>query len=404
MPLTDVKVRSAKPEDKAYKLTDGEGMHLMVHPNGSKYWRLQYRFDGKQKTLALGVYPEITLSEARQRRDEAKRQIATGTDPSEQKKVDKQLRQTLVDNTFKAIALEWHEYKRPNWSKGYAEDLMEAFENDIFPDIGKRPIAEIKPLEMLTSLRKLEKRGVLDKLRKIRQACNQVFRYAIVTGRAENNPTSELASALPPPKATHYPHLLPDELPDFLRALSTYSGSKVTQLATRILMLTGVRTIELRQAEWKEFDFEKGLWEVPKERMKMRRPHLVPLSNQVIDALQQLYAVTGRYNLVFPGRNDITKPMSEASINQVLKRIGYHGKATGHGFRHTMSTILHEQGYNTAWIELQLAHVDKNTIRGTYNHAQYLEQRRGMLQWYGDFIDGLEHGDVKKVLVMGKRK
>ncbi|MEQ9883716.1 integrase arm-type DNA-binding domain-containing protein [Pectobacterium brasiliense] len=404
MPLTDVKVRSAKPEDKAYKLTDGEGMHLMVHPNGSKYWRLQYRFDGKQKTLALGVYPEITLSEARQRRDEAKRQIATGTDPSEQKKVDKQLRQTLVDNTFKAIALEWHEYKRPNWSKGYAEDLMEAFENDIFPDIGKRPIAEIKPLEMLTSLRKLEKRGVLDKLRKIRQACNQVFRYAIVTGRAENNPASELASALPPPKATHYPHLLPDELPDFLRALSTYSGSKVTQLATRILMLTGVRTIELRQAEWKEFDFEKGLWEVPKERMKMRRPHLVPLSDQVIDALQQLQAVTGRYNLVFPGRNDITKPMSEASINQVLKRIGYHGKATGHGFRHTMSTILHEQGYNTAWIELQLAHVDKNTIRGTYNHAQYLEQRRGMLQWYGDFVDGLEHGDVKKVVVMGKRK
>ncbi|MCA7012479.1 tyrosine-type recombinase/integrase [Dickeya dadantii] len=389
MPLTDVKVRSAKPEDKAYKLTDGEGMHLMVHPNGSKYWRLQYRFDGKQKTLALGVYPEITLSEARQRRDEAKRQIATGTDPSEQKKVDKQLRQTLVDNTFKAIALEWHEYKRPNWSKGYAEDLMEAFENDIFPDIGKRPIAEIKPLEMLTSLRKLEKRGVLDKLRKIRQACNQVFRYAIVTGRAENNPASELASALPPPKSTHYPHLLPDELPDFLRALSTYSGSKVTQLATRILMLTGVRTIELRQAEWKEFDFEKQLWEVPKERMKMRRPHLVPLSDQVIDALQQLYAVTGRYNLVFPGRNDITKPMSEASINQVLKRIGYHGKATGHGFRHTMSTILHEQGYNTAWIELQLAHVDKNTIRGTYNHAQYLEQRRGMLQWYGDFVDGL---------------
>ncbi|QPK14599.1 tyrosine-type recombinase/integrase [Pectobacterium versatile] len=404
MPLTDVKVRSAKPEDKAYKLTDGEGMHLMVHPNGSKYWRLQYRFDGKQKTLALGVYPEITLSEARQRRDEAKRQIATGTDPSEQKKVDKQLRQTLVDNTFKAIALEWHEYKRPNWSKGYAEDLMEAFENDIFPDIGKRPIAEIKPLEMLTSLRKLEKRGVLDKLRKIRQACNQVFRYAIVTGRAENNPASELASALPPPKATHYPHLLPDELPDFLRALSTYSGSKVTQLATRILMLTGVRTIELRQAEWKEFDFEKQLWEVPKERMKMRRPHLVPLSDQVIDALQQLHAVTGRYNLVFPGRNDITKPMSEASINQVLKRIGYHGKATGHGFRHTMSTILHEQGYNTAWIELQLAHVDKNTIRGTYNHAQYLEQRRGMLQWYGDFIDGLEHGDTRKIVVMGKRK
>lgn len=404
MPLNARQIETAKPQDKEYKLTDGAGLYLLIKPNGAKYWRLKYRVAGKEKKLSIGVYPDISLAEARLKREEARKIVASGGDPSEQKQVERQAKKINIDNTFKAIALEWHEYKRPNWSKGYAEDLMEAFENDIFPDIGKRPVAEVKPLEMLTTLRKLEKRGVLDKLRKIRQACNQVFRYAIVTGRAENNPASELASALPPPKATHYPHLLPDELPDFLRALSTYSGSKVTQLATRILMLTGVRTIELRQAEWKEFDFEKGLWEVPKERMKMRRPHLVPLSNQVIDALQQLYAITGRYNLVFPGRNDITKPMSEASINQVLKRIGYHGKATGHGFRHTMSTILHEQGYNTAWIELQLAHVDKNTIRGTYNHAQYLEQRRGMLQWYGDFVDGLEHGDLKKVVVMGKRK
>ncbi|MEI7150991.1 tyrosine-type recombinase/integrase [Pectobacterium carotovorum] len=404
MPLNARQIETAKPQDKEYKLTDGAGLYLLIKPNGAKYWRLKYRVAGKEKKLSIGVYPDISLAEARLKREEARKIVASGGDPSEQKQVERQAKKINIDNTFKAIALEWHEYKRPNWSKGYAEDLMEAFENDIFPDIGKRPVAEVKPLEMLTTLRKLEKRGVLDKLRKIRQACNQVFRYAIVTGRAENNPASELASALPPPKATHYPHLLPDELPDFLRALSTYSGSKVTQLATRILMLTGVRTIELRQAEWKEFDFEKQLWEVPKERMKMRRPHLVPLSNQVIEALQQLYAVTGRYNLVFPGRNDITKPMSEASINQVLKRIGYHGKATGHGFRHTMSTILHEQGYNTAWIELQLAHVDKNTIRGTYNHAQYLEQRRGMLQWYGNFVDGLEHGDVKKVVVIGKRK
>ncbi|GAB7217605.1 tyrosine-type recombinase/integrase [Dickeya oryzae] len=404
MPLNARQIETAKPQDKEYKLTDGAGLYLLIKPNGAKYWRLKYRVAGKEKKLSIGVYPDISLAEARLKREEARKIIASGGDPSEQKQVERQAKKINIDNTFKAIALEWHEYKRPNWSKGYAEDLMEAFENDIFPDIGKRPIAEIKPLEMLTTLRKLEKRGVLDKLRKIRQACNQVFRYAIVTGRAENNPASELASALPPPKATHYPHLLPDELPDFLRALSTYSGSKITQLATRILMLTGVRTIELRQAEWKEFDFEKQLWEVPKERMKMRRPHLVPLSDQVIDALRQLHAITGRYNLVFPGRNDITKPMSEASINQVLKRIGYHGKATGHGFRHTMSTILHEQGYNTAWIELQLAHVDKNTIRGTYNHAQYLEQRRGMLQWYGDFIDGLEHEDARKVVVIGKRK
>ncbi|EPL8095023.1 tyrosine-type recombinase/integrase [Morganella morganii] len=390
MALTDVKVRTAKPADKGYKLTDGEGMHLYVHSNGSKYWRLQYRFDGKQKTLALGVYPEISLADARQRRDEAKRQIANNIDPSEQKKLEKVERKSAVNNTFQAVTLEWHEYKKPNWSKGYAEDLMESFENDIFPDLGKRPIAEIKPLEVLSTLRKLEKRGVLDKLRKIRQACNQVFRYAIVTGKAEYNPASELASALTPPKAQHYPHLLANELPEFLNALNHYSGSPITRLATKILMLTGVRTIELRLAEWGEFDFERCIWEIPKERMKMRRPHLVPLSTQVITALREVQILTGRYKLVFPGRNDITKPMSEASVNQVLKRIGYHGKATGHGFRHTMSTILHEKGFNTAWIELQLAHVDKNTIRGTYNHAQYLENRREMIQWYADYIDELE--------------
>ena len=295
MALTDVKVRSAKPMDKPYKLTDGEGMHLLVHPNGSKYWRLQYRFDGKQKMLALGVYPEISLSEARQRRDEAKRQVANFIAPSEKKKVEKQARKVAVENTFKSVALEWHEYKRPNWSKGYAEDLMEAFENDIFPDIGKRPIAEIEPLEALTTLRKLEKRGVLDKLRKVRQACKQVCTYAIVTGRAKTNPFAELASALTTAKSTHYPHLLADQLPDFLKALEAYSGSPITRLATRILMLTGVRTIELRLAEWKEFDFDKRVWEVPVERMKMRRPHLVPLSDQVIEALCELQMITGRY-------------------------------------------------------------------------------------------------------------
>lgn len=389
MPLNARRIDTAKPREKEYKLTDGGGLYLLIKPNGAKYWRLKYRVLGKEKKLSIGVYPDISLADARLKREEARKVVALGGDPSEEKRVEKLAQKASVENNFKAIALEWHEYKRTGWSKGYADDLMEAFENDIFPDLGKRPIAEIKPLEILTTLRKLEKRGVLDKLRKIRQACNQVFRYAIVTGRAENNPASELSSALATPKSQHFPHLLAEELPEFLQALEAYSGSPITRLATRILMLTGVRTIELRLAEWKEFDLDKAIWEVPKERMKMRRPHMVPLSTQVVEALREIQVVTGRYSLVFPGRNDITKPMSEASINQVLKRIGYHGKATGHGFRHTMSTILHEQGYNTAWIELQLAHVDKNTIRGTYNHAQYLEQRREMLQWYGDFVDGL---------------
>ena len=397
MPLNARQIDTAKPKEKEYKLTDGGGLYLLVKPNGAKYLRFKYRVLGKEKKLSIGVYPDISLADARLKREEARKIVALGGDPSEEKKAEKLAQKANVENTFKAIALEWHEYKRQNKYKGYAEDLMEAFENDIFPDIGKRPIAEIEPLEGLTTLRKLEKRGVLDKLRKIRQACKQVCNYAIVTGRAKTNPFSELASALKAPKSTNYPHLLADELPVFLQTLSLYSGSPITRLATKVLMLTGVRTVELRMAEWKEFDFDKRVWEVPVERMKMRRPHLVPLSDQVVSALREIQTVTGRYNLVFPGRNDITKPMSEASINQVLKRIGYHGKATGHGFRHTMSTILHEKGYNTAWIELQLAHVDKNTIRGTYNHAQYLEQRREMLQWYGDFIDTITKPKLKNV-------
>ncbi len=317
MPLNARQIDTAKSKEKEYKLTDGCGLYLLVKPNGGKYWCFKYRVFGKEKKLSIGVYPDISLADARMKREEARKIVALGGDPSEEKKAEKLAQKANVENTFNAIALEWHEYKRPDWSKGYAEDIMEVFENDIFPDIGKRPIAEIKPLEILSSLRKLEKRGVMDKLRKIRQACNQVFRYAIDTGRAETNPASELASALTAPKSVHYPHLLADELPAFLQqALAAYSGSPITRLAIRILMLTGVRTIELRMAEWKEFDFDKQVWEVPVDRMKMRRPHQVPLSDQVIAALQEIQAVTGRYKLVFPGRNDITKPMSEASINQ----------------------------------------------------------------------------------------
>ncbi len=393
MPLNARQIDTAKPKEKEYKLTDGGGLYLLVKPNGAKYWRFKYRVLGKEKKLSIGVYPDISLADARLKREEARKIVALGGDPSEEKKAEKLAQKANVENTFKAIALEWHEYKRPNWSKGYAEDLMEAFENDIFPYVGNRPVAEIKPLEMLEALRKLEARGVLDKMRKIRQACNQTFRYAIVTGRAENNPVSELAGALAVQKHQHYPYLLAAELPEYLQSLSAYSGSSVTRIATRLLMLTGVRTIELRAAEWTEFNLDKGLWEVPIIRMKMRRPHLVPLSEQVLELLLQLHAITGRFKLVFPGRNDSLKPMSEASINQVIKRIGYHGRATGHGFRHTMSTILHEQGFNTAWIETQLAHVDKNSIRGTYNYAQYLDGRREMLQWYADYMDSLERGE-----------
>ena len=403
MKLNARTVDTSKAKDKAYKLSDGGGLYLLVNTNGSRYWRLKYRVAGKEKLLALGVYPDVSLADARAKRDEAKRTLAAGGDPGEVKQTEKQAKILAVSNSFEALAIEWHEHKRPNWSLGYASDILEYLQKDVFPFIGKRAIAEIKAAEMLLVLRKMEQRGVLDKLKKTRQACRQIFTYAVITGRAEHNPVTDLAGALKAPKQKHFPHLLTEQIGGFLRALSEYTGSKVTQNATRLLMLTGTRTIELRAAEWAEFDLEKGIWQIPAERMKMRRPHVVPLSIQAKSLLEEIHQLTGRGRYVFPGRNGAGKTMSEASINQVIKRIGYDGKATGHGFRHTMSTILHEQGYNTAWIETQLAHADKNSIRGTYNHAQYLDGRREMLQWYADYMDALENGENVVHGSFGKR-
>lgn len=263
----------------------------------------------------------------------------------------------------------------------------------MFPYIGKKPIADIKPLELLNVLRRIEGRGATEKAKKVRQRCGEVFCYAIVTNRAEYNPAPDLTSAMQGHESNHYPFLTPKELPDFFKALSGYTGSALVVLAARLLIITGLRTGELRGAFWDEINIRKAVWEIPASRMKLRRPHVVPLSRQALTLIGQLQELTGNYPLMFPGRNDPRKTMSEASINQVFKRIGYDGKVTGHGFRHTMSTILHEQGYNTAWIETQLAHVDKNSIRGTYNHAQYIDGRREMLQWYADYMEALENGE-----------
>ncbi|CNI59011.1 tyrosine-type recombinase/integrase [Yersinia intermedia] len=389
MALTDIKIKTAKPLDKPYKLADGGGMYLLVKPNGSKYWRMKYRYAGKEKMLSIGVYPDTPLAEARQKRDEARKVLAADGDPAEVKKTEKLAQKLAVENTFEAIAREWHKSKADRWSLRYRDEIIDTFEKDIFPYVGKRPITEIKPMELLETLKRMEKRGALEKMRKVRQRCGEVFRYAIVTGRAEYNPAPDLASALTPPKRQHFPFLTAQELPYFLKDLSGYTGSVITKTATKIIMLTGVRTQELRFARWQDIDFDKGIWEIPAEVMKMKRPHIVPMSEEVIALFQSLKPITGSYPLVFIGRNDHRKPISKESINQVIELLGYKGRLTGHGFRHTMSTILHEQGYNSAWVETQLAHVDKNSIRGTYNHAQYLDGRREMMQWYSDYLENL---------------
>ena len=359
---------------------------MIIEPNGSKSWRFRYRYAGKPKMISLGVYPTITLADARSRRDEARKLVAEGKNPSEVRKEQKLALQTESESAFEKIAREWHQLKSAKWSAGYASDIMEAFKNDIFPYVGTRPVGEIKPLELLNVLRKIEARGALEKMRKVRQRCSEIFRYAIATGRAEFNPAADLSSALEVHQSNHFPFLKADEIPDFLRALEGYTGSKLVQIATKLLMITGVRTIELRAALWSEFDLDNAIWEIPAERMKMRRAHLVPLSTQALDLLNELKIMSGNYRYVFPGRNDPKKPMSEASINQTIKRLGYDGRLTGHGFRHMMSTLLHEKGFDSVWIETQLAHVDKNSIRGTYNHALYIEWRAHMLQWYSDYL------------------
>ncbi|MGE4867055.1 tyrosine-type recombinase/integrase [Yersinia enterocolitica] len=400
MALNARQVETSKPKDNDYKLADGGGLYLLVKINGSKYWRMKYRFAGKEKKLSLGVYPGTSLADARSKRDDARKTLAAGNDPGEEKKAQKNTQKLTAENTFASIATEWHQYKRPHWTPKHADTLMETLKLDIFPYIGTRLIARLTPMDMLQVLRKMESRGVLYKLRKTRQVCGQVFRYAMATGRAESDPCMALSNTLAAPTVNHFAHLQVDELPDFLRALSAFEPAwdPIMIIATRLLMLTGVRTLELRAAEWREFDLEQGLWEIPAERMKKRRLHVVPLCRQAVDLLRQLQVYTGYYRLAFPGRNDCNKPRAANGITFVIDRLGYKGKVTGHGFRHTMSTILHEQGFNTAWVEIQLAHADKNSIRGTYNHAQYLDGRREMMQWYADYIDSLEHGGAIPVL------
>ena len=390
MKLSTRTIETLKPKEREYKIFDGEGLFILVKPNGSKLWRYKYRFDHKEKLISLGAFPGLSLAEARLKRAELKVQISKRVDPSI---IIKQLKLTTniaKDNTFINIATEWHTEKAKVWSPKYSRNILTIFNRDVFPSLGYRPITEIEPLEILTILRRIEDRGALETASKTRQRISEVYKYAIITGRALTNPAEHLSGALTPQTKQHYAFLPRHELAGFVNALSGYAGSYIAKRATQLLMYTGLRTAELRSLTWENnINFDQEIIFIDADVMKKNRPHIVPMSSQVKDLLKEMYRVSGTYNHVFIGRNNQDKSISENTILGVIRRVGYEGRMTGHGFRHTMSTILNEEGYNKDWIELQLAHVDKNSIRGTYNHAQYLEQRRDMLQGYADFIDAL---------------
>lgn len=387
MALSDAKVRNARPQAKPYKITDGEGMFLLVTPSGSKYWRLKYIFTGKEKLLALGVYPEVSLADARERRLQARKMLAAGNDPGEVKKEAKRLAGLKNNNAFEPVAREWFEKRKHGWVDSYSGRMLARLESHIFPKLGQRPIADITAQEILAMLRVVESSGALDTALRVMQICGQIFMYAIATGRAERNPVPDLRGALKTPVPKHHAYLKAADLPEFLQRLESYEGALLTKLALRLLLLTFVRTTELRMAEWTEIDFDKAEWRIPAERMKMRDPHIVPLSSQAVAVLRELQKLTGNGKHVFPNEHNFVTFMSENTMLFALYRMGYRSRATGHGFRATASTILNENGFMPDVIERQLAHAERNKVRAAYNHAQYLTERRKMMQWWADYLD-----------------
>ncbi|WP_095148457.1 integrase arm-type DNA-binding domain-containing protein [Pseudomonas sp. Irchel s3a18] len=389
MPLSDTTIRTAKPKDKLYRLTDANGLCLEVTPSGSKLWRYRYRFNGNAKMLALGTYPAITLLKARQKRDEARTLLTEGRDPAEYKKAAKQA-QKVEGLTFESLAREWFAYNAPRWAESTTYKAKLYLENDVIPGIGSRPLKGITRPDLVELVRKVEARGTLNAAGKIRQWLHQIFRYGLAKGALDVNPATDLNVVAAPTKAPrHHPHVPLSELPELLAKCDSANINILTRCAIRLLVLTAVRPGELRTAPWAEFDLDAATWTIPKERMKARRPHAVPLPSQAVEILRQLQPITGKYPLVFAGQQNPDRPMSENTINKALRLMGYENRQTGHGFRHLLSTELNGRGYNKDWIERQLAHGDSDGIRDTYNHANYLEQRRGMMQAWADSIDAL---------------
>lgn len=402
MALTDVAVRTAKPRQKPYKLFDGGSLYLEVSPTGGKWWRFKYRVAGKEKRLSFGTYPDVPVKAAREKRDAARRQLAAGIDPGAVRRAE---RLALAGaESFEAITREWHEKFSPGWEPSTAERILRRFERDVFPWLGNRPIAELRAADLLPVLRRIEGRGTKETAHRAKQNCGQVFRYALATGRAERDPTGDLRGALAPVKPKHHASIIdPRGVGQLLRALDGYEGHFVTKCALQLAPLVFVRPGELRQAEWSEFDLDKGEWRIPAARMKMREQHIVPLSEQAVAILRELEPLTNRPivskpdapRYVFPGGRTRERPMSENAVLAALRRMGYSkDEMTGHGFRSMASTLLHEQGWNHQAIERQLAHAERNAVSAAYNFAEHLGERRRMMQAWADYLDGLRSGAV----------
>lgn len=394
-PLTDAKVRNAKPRDKEYQMFDGTGLHLLVTPAGSKLWRFKYRINGKDQKISFGKYPEVSLAQARQKRDEARLQLAQGVDPGVMRKTLR-LSGCQEIETVEFVAREWHTRFKVSWTADYAERVMGWLEQNIFPWIGQRPVDKIEPPELLSVLRKIETRGTYETEHRVYGICGQFFRYAVATGRAKRDPTPDLRGALPPTQEKHMAAITePAQIGELLRAIDGYMGSYVVQCALKLQPLLFVRPGELRHMEWKEVSFTDALWSIPADKMKMREPHLVPLSRQAIYVLQDLHKLTNRSQYAMPSARSFTRPMSENAILAALRRMGYNTttEMSGHGFRAMARTLLDEVlHFRPDYIEHQLAHTVKDVNGRAYNRTTHLDERRKMMQAWADYLDGLKAG------------
>jgi integrase len=390
--LTETQIRNFKPLQKAYKKTDDDGLVLLIRPTGTKVWQYRYRFQKKANIYTIGQYPEVGVSEARQVRDKVKKLVRSGVDPNLSKKEMKKNELSKSASSFRTVAEDWLD--KQVWVPKHTKNIRSQLERDVLSVVGHLQLNEIKPLVVVDILKSIERRGAPDVAKRTGQHMSAIYEYAINHGLCDYNPASGRSKIIKSPAVSHRPHLSSEQLPDFLQSLENYVGTKLVKLAMKLLMLTMVRPGELRHAKWDEVDEENAVWRIPSGRMKMRREHIVPLSSQALDVLREIKEISGKGNLIFPGNRSPEKPISDVTLIKVIKTIGFGAKLTPHGMRGTASTILNERGFRSDVIERQLAHIEQNKIRGAYNHAEYLDERRKMLSWWGSYLSENSPGGV----------